>query len=73
MQAVTNYLPSIRLNTTVLNNGRIELNVPLPLGSKVTVIVVQDEDLAHADLLSAAESSLDFWDNALDDEDWNDA
>jgi len=24
-----------------------------------------------ADLLSAAESSLDFWDNPLDDEDWN--
>ena len=25
------------------------------------------------DLLSAAESSLDFWDNPFDDEDWNDA
>jgi len=25
------------------------------------------------DLLAAAESSLDFWDNPYDDEDWNDA
>jgi len=25
------------------------------------------------DLLAAAESSLGFWDNPFDDEDWNDA
>jgi hypothetical protein len=34
----------------------------------------QSEDLSEADdLLTAAESSLSFWDNALDDDDWNDA
>jgi len=31
------------------------------------------DDYACADLLLAAESSLDFWDNPLDDEDWNDS
>ena len=25
------------------------------------------------DLVAAAESSIDFWDNRYDDEDWNDA
>jgi len=25
------------------------------------------------DLISAAQSSLDFWDSPYDDEDWNDA
>lgn len=33
-----------------------------------------DEDVPpEADLLKAAESSLSFWDNPVDDEAWNDA
>jgi len=34
-----------------------------------------DTDIADdfADLTAAAQSSLDFWDNPWDDEDWNDA
>ncbi len=28
-------------------------------------------ETASSHLVSAAESSLDFWDNAYDDEDWN--
>ena len=27
----------------------------------------------HADVLTGSESSLDFWDHPLDDEDWNNA
>jgi hypothetical protein len=37
----------------------------------------QDEDFSDVDdvndLVEAAASSTDFWDNPLDDEDWNDA
>ena len=54
--------------------GRVELHVPLQAGSHVVVYVSQ-EPVAEAvdDLLAAASTSLDFWDNALDDEDWNHA
>jgi len=49
------------------------MQLPLPAGSQVTVYVVEQETARFDDLLSAAVSSTDFWDNTLDDEDWNDA
>ncbi|MEX2140209.1 MAG: hypothetical protein WD894_13170 [Pirellulales bacterium] len=46
--------------------------MPLPAGQRVRVLIVaEDEELR--DLMRAAESSIDFWDNPLDDEDWNNA
>jgi len=39
----------------------------------VTVFVIEEPAEAFNDLLSAAESSLDFWDNPFDDKDWNNA
>ena len=47
--------------------------VPALMGQRVRVFVVVDELDQFADLEQAAESSLDFWDNPLDDEDWNNA
>ncbi len=38
---------------------------------RVEVIVLPLEKLDTADLLSAAESSLGFWDNEIDDRVWN--
>ena len=32
---------------------------------------VDSEDDTFQDLLAAAQSSLEFWDNPVDDEDWN--
>jgi hypothetical protein len=39
----------------------------------VVVFVIQEENEQDmvTDLVNAAESSLDFWDNPYDDEDWN--
>ncbi len=54
-------------------DGRIELQVPLPAGSQVSVYVVEDSTVGSDDLLEAAASSTDFWDNPADDEDWNHA
>ncbi len=65
--------PAMRYETDVRENGRVELRVPLPAGSHVTVFVVPERAEPADDLLSAAQSSLDFWDNPLDDEDWNNA
>jgi hypothetical protein len=36
------------------------------------MILPADRDLQH-DLLEASESSLAFWDNEFDDQDWEDA
>ena len=64
---------SIRYDVEVLPSGRIELQVPMPVGSRVTVFVVESLPGMEDDLPGAAMSSTDFWDNPEDDEDWNDA
>jgi len=64
---------TLRCETEVTEDGRVELRVPLPSGASVTVFVVAESGDGTDDLLSAAQSSLDFWDNPLDDEDWNEA
>jgi hypothetical protein len=57
----------------VKEEGKVELRVPLPSGARVTVFVIKESDERFEDLTSAAQSSLDFWNNPLDDEDWNNA
>jgi hypothetical protein len=64
---------ALRYEVQVTPNGRIDLPVPLPAGSNVTVFVVQQAEDDFSDLVSASQSSLDFWDNPVDDEDWNNA
>ena len=63
---------ALKYDVEVKKNGQVALNVPFPAGAHVTVFVVQASDLFN-DLAEAAESTLGFWDNALDDEDWNNA
>ena len=63
---------ALKYEALVNSEGRLELTVPLPPGAHVTVFVIETIG-QFADLLSAAESSLDFWDNPFDDEDWNNA
>ena len=65
------HLP-LRYDLEVPPNGRIELQLPLPASSHVTVYVVE-EQREFDELTAAAASSIDFWDNPQDDEDWNDA
>jgi hypothetical protein len=63
----------LRYDLEVPDDGRIELKVPLPAATQVTVYVVEQSDVALDDLLAASASSTDFWNNLEDDEDWNDA
>ena len=58
--------------TEVQDGGRVVVAVPLSQATKVVVFVVPEGD-QMPDLVSAAESTLGFWDNPLDDEDWNNA
>lgn len=64
---------ALKYDSQVLDGGRLELAVPYPTGTRVIIFVVQDPEDEFRDMLSAAQSSLSFWDNPLDDEDWNNA
>ena len=63
---------ALTCETEVQGGGRVEVSVPLSQGTKVVVFVVPEGDQLH-DLVSASETTLGFWDNPLDDEDWNNA
>jgi hypothetical protein len=64
---------ALKYDVEVLENGRIEMHVPFRSGIHVTVFVIEEPSEPFHDLLEAAQSSLDFWDNPFDDEDWNNA
>lgn len=67
-------MQTLKYLTQVDQRGRIILReVPLKQGAEVEVIVLPREETAAGDLLCAAETSLSFWDNPIDDEVWNDA
>jgi hypothetical protein len=61
---------ALKYDAQVKEDGRVELDVPFPAGTHVTVFVIEAGETFN-DLLAASESSLDFWNNPFDDEDWN--
>ena len=63
--------PALKYDLEVKEEGRVELHVPFPPGARIIVFVIEEPGDTLDDLLQAAESSLDFWDNPFDDEDWN--
>ena len=71
--SATNPDAVLKYDVEVDDRGRVELMVPFAPGSRVVVYVRREGDKDFADLTAAAETSLGFWDNPLDDEDWNDA
>lgn len=56
---------------TVGPGGRVELSLPLPAGTAVEVIVFIPWQDDASDLVAASASATAFWDNPIDDEDWN--
>jgi hypothetical protein len=64
--------PAWKFEAQVDEQGRITVNTPLPPHAHVEVFVVERAGESD-DLMAAAASSLGFWDNPLDDEDWNHA
>ena len=58
---------ALKYDVEVTENGQVELTVPFPAGSHVTVFIVEAGE-SFNDLMNAAESSLAFWDNPYDDE-----
>ena len=64
---------ALKYDLEVQKEGRVDLHVPFPSGARVIVFVIEDPVNRFDDLLLASESSLGFWDNPFDDEDWGDA
>jgi hypothetical protein len=64
---------TLKYHTKVKRGGRVELQkVPIKPRTPVEVILIEKNG-NFEDLLSASASSIDFWDNLIDDEIWNDA
>jgi hypothetical protein len=61
-----------RFATAVGADGKVELQVPVPCGTAVEVVVLAPAPDSFTELTEAAKSGLQFWDNAEDDADWND-
>jgi hypothetical protein len=61
---------ALRYDTEVKDGGRLDIDVPLAPGVPVTVFVFESPNGDSHDLVLASQSSLEFWDNPLDDEDW---
>jgi len=64
---------ALKYDAKVMEEGRVELHVPFPPGVHVTVFVIEGPVDTFDELISATQSSLDFWDHPFDDEDWNNA
>ena len=64
---------ALKYDAEVKDQGRLELSVPFPAGAHVVVFVVREESDDFIDLTSASQTSLSFWNNPQDDEDWNNA
>ena len=66
---------AVKYDLVVQPDGQIAVSVPFAPGKRVVVFVIQaidDMDIS-TELTHAASSSLAFWDNHFDDEDWNNA
>lgn len=62
---------ALKYDVEVNDKGRLELSVPFPTGAHVVVFVVREDADTFTDLVAASQTSLSFWDNPFDDEDWN--
>ena len=65
--------PGFKFETDINPDGTVTLSLPLPPGTRVEIIVLASEMDDFSDLVHASSSSLAFWDNPWDDEDWNHA
>lgn len=63
--------PALKYEVEVRDQGWVEFTVPFAPGARVVIFVIQESDDLAIDLVAAAQSRLEFWDNPRDDKDWN--
>jgi hypothetical protein len=68
-------MQALKFETRVTHRGTVRLpRLRYKKGTPVEIIVlVREAEDEFAELIRAAETSLEFWDNPIDDEVWNDA
>lgn len=66
-----NLRQALTYEVEIEEDGLVALRLPLPAGARAIIVVIPEAESPFDDLLQAAHSSLDFWDNPYDDEDWN--
>ena len=64
---------ALKYEMEVSDGSRLELKTPLSKGTRVVLFVVRESPDNFSDLMQASESTLEFWDNPIDDGEWNDA
>jgi hypothetical protein len=70
----TNLMPTpLQYEVEVGEQGKIHLQVPFQAGQKIVIQVITPHPDHISDLVAASTSSLAFWDNAIDDAEWNHA
>ena len=63
-----------KYDVRIQKDGTLELkHLPFKKGMHVEVVLMEREEDDLSDLLRASTTTLDFWDNPIDDEEWNDA
>lgn len=63
----------LQYEVEVGEQGQIQLQVPFKAGQKIVIQVIEPRPDSISDLVTASTSSLAFWDNAIDDAEWNHA
>jgi hypothetical protein len=63
----------LQYEVEVGEQGQIQLQVPFSMGQKIVVLVMEPLQDNMEDLVAASTSSLAFWDNDIDDAEWNHA
>jgi hypothetical protein len=64
---------AFKVDAVVGEGGRLEVTIPVAQGTPVEVLVLAPPRNEFSDLVEAASSSLDFWNNPEDEAAWNNA
>ena len=64
-------MEALRMFLNVEEDGRVDFPPLYQFRGKKIEVVVLDSDEINNSLLQASESSLKFWENAIDDKVWN--
>lgn len=68
----TKNLNALRLKARIKKKGELIIKgLPYPINAKLEVIIIKEEPESFYDIVKASESSLDFWNNKIDDAVWN--
>ena len=65
-------MEALKFYVKIGEGGKIELPELMEFrGRRAEIVILPPKEEDIEDLLMASESSLDFWDNPIDDEVWN--